>query len=147
MTGIPERKKKTKMALLTVPLNAQLKSRAERRLNRMGMSGADAVEQLYRFIAEYGRMPMTERFVTEDAQPPVTVTRRKGGRGKSADREDCAGFVQRFLTFLSDRGVRCSNPEEFREKVLNCTEYEGVHRTVLMIMQHRAGLIANFFLP
>ncbi|SCC69576.1 hypothetical protein [Kosakonia oryziphila] len=48
MTGIPERKKKTKMALLSVPLDAQLKSRAERRLNRMGMSGAEAVDQLYR---------------------------------------------------------------------------------------------------
>jgi hypothetical protein len=50
-------------AQLTVRLDEQLKKRAELRLEAMGMTATEAVEQLYRFIADHGRMPVTERIV------------------------------------------------------------------------------------
>ncbi len=49
-------------------LDEQLKKRAELRLEAMGMTATEAVEQLYRFIADHGRMPVTERIVTFDIQ-------------------------------------------------------------------------------
>ncbi|EMV3983138.1 RelB antitoxin, partial [Escherichia coli] len=51
MTGFFERKKRAKNAQLTVRLDEQLKKRAELRLEAMGMTATEAVEQLYRFIA------------------------------------------------------------------------------------------------
>ncbi len=68
MTGFFERKKRAKNAQLTVRLDEQLKKRAELRLEAMGMTATEAVEQLYRFIADHGRMPVTERIVTFDIQ-------------------------------------------------------------------------------
>ena len=50
MTGFFERKKRAKNAQLTVRLDEQLKKRAELRLEAMGMTATEAVEQLYRFI-------------------------------------------------------------------------------------------------
>ncbi|MDV5550496.1 type II toxin-antitoxin system RelB/DinJ family antitoxin [Klebsiella pneumoniae] len=58
MTGFFERKKRAKNAQLTVRLDEQLKKRAELRLEAMGMTATEAVEQLYRFIADHGRMPV-----------------------------------------------------------------------------------------
>lgn len=60
MTGFFERKKRAKNAQLTVRLDEQLKKRAELRLEAMGMTATEAVEQLYRFIADHGRMPVTD---------------------------------------------------------------------------------------
>ena len=53
MTGFFERKKRAKNAQLTVRLDEQLKKRAELRLEAMGMTATEAVEQLYRFIADH----------------------------------------------------------------------------------------------
>lgn len=67
MTGLFDRKKRAKSAQLTVRLDEQLKKQVDQRLQAMGMSATDAVEQLYRFIAEHGRMPVQTRVVTSDA--------------------------------------------------------------------------------
>lgn len=74
MTGLFERKKRAKSAQLTVRLDEQLKKRAELRLEAMGMTATEAVEQLYRFIAEHGRMPLQIRIVTEDALPVSPIS-------------------------------------------------------------------------
>lgn len=66
MTELFDRKKRAKSAQLTVRLDEQLKKRAELRLEVMGMTATDAVEQLYRFIAEHGRMPLQAQVVTSD---------------------------------------------------------------------------------
>lgn len=62
----PDHKKRAKTAQLTVRLDEQLKKRAELRLDVMGITATDAVEQLYRYIAEHGRMPLATRVVTTD---------------------------------------------------------------------------------
>lgn len=84
MTGLFERKKRAKNAQLTVRLDEQLKKRAELRLEAMGMTATEAVEQLYRFIADHGRMPVTERIVTFDIQSQrgraLTESRRRCDR-------------------------------------------------------------------
>ncbi|MEY8773177.1 type II toxin-antitoxin system RelB/DinJ family antitoxin [Erwinia sp. ACCC 02193] len=66
MSGLFDRKKRAKSAQLTVRLDEQLKKRAELRMEAMGMTATDAVEQLYRYIAEHGRMPLATRVVTTD---------------------------------------------------------------------------------
>ncbi|HBR4215952.1 TPA: type II toxin-antitoxin system RelB/DinJ family antitoxin, partial [Klebsiella pneumoniae] len=128
----PERRR-TKSAQLTVRLDEQLKKRAELRLESMGMTATEAVEQLYRFIAEHGRMPLQIRVVTEDAPQPAIPDRRHhflSGTGSvqtildntnvrvfydsgetPASGEIRAEVVQRFLTFLAERGVSCSDPQ------------------------------------
>ncbi|MBT8500560.1 hypothetical protein DH20_14465 [Pantoea agglomerans] len=66
MSGLFDRKKRAKSAQLTVRLDEQLKKRAELRMEAMGLTATDAVEQLYRYIAEHGRMPLATRVVTTD---------------------------------------------------------------------------------
>lgn len=61
-----DRAKRSKTAQLTVRLDEQLKKRTELRLDVMGITATDAVEQLYRYIAEHGRMPLATRVVTMD---------------------------------------------------------------------------------
>ena len=88
MTGFFERKKRAKNAQLTVRLDEQLKKRAELRLEAMGMTATEAVEQLYRFIADHGRMPVTERIVTFDIQ-----SQRGRAIALNPALEDFLGFV------------------------------------------------------
>ncbi|MEN4610346.1 type II toxin-antitoxin system RelB/DinJ family antitoxin [Pantoea agglomerans] len=71
MTRLFDRSKRAKTAQLTVRLDEQLKKRAELNLDVMGMTATDAVEQLYRYIAEHGRMPLATRVVTTDV--PFTM--------------------------------------------------------------------------
>lgn len=71
MSGLFDRKKRAKSAQLTVRLDEQLKKRAELNLDVMGMTATDAVEQLYRYIAEHGQMPLATRVVTTDV--PFTM--------------------------------------------------------------------------
>lgn len=85
MTGLFERKKRAKSAQLTVRLDEQLKKRAELRLEAMGMTATEAVEQLYRFIAEHGRMPLQIRIVTEDALPVSPDKRQHAVSGAAAE--------------------------------------------------------------
>ncbi|WP_277886859.1 type II toxin-antitoxin system RelB/DinJ family antitoxin [Escherichia coli] len=136
MTGLFERKKRAKSAQLTVRLDEQLKKRAELRLEAMGMTATEAVEQLYRFIAEHGRMPLQIRIVTEDALPVSPDKRQHAVSGAAAEQalldntnfrvfyasgetpasgEIRAEVVQRFLTFLAERGVSCSDPQRLTE--------------------------------
>ncbi|MEN4545916.1 type II toxin-antitoxin system RelB/DinJ family antitoxin [Pantoea agglomerans] len=71
-----DRTKRAKTAQLTVRLDEQLKKRAELRLDVMGITATDAVEQLYRYIAEHGRMPLATRVVTTD--DPFTAVFSQG---------------------------------------------------------------------
>ncbi|WP_459515097.1 type II toxin-antitoxin system RelB/DinJ family antitoxin [Erwinia amylovora] len=74
MSGLFDRKKRAKSAQLTVRLDEQLKKRAELRMEAMGLTATDAVEQLYRYIAEHGRMPLATRVVTTDDPFAVDLT-------------------------------------------------------------------------
>ncbi|HBY8449067.1 TPA: RelB antitoxin, partial [Klebsiella pneumoniae] len=47
---------------------------------------------------------------------------------------DLPGFLQRFLAFLADRGISCSNPRRFTEKVTEYASHEGPHRLIAMLM-------------
>ncbi|WP_252383518.1 helix-turn-helix domain-containing protein, partial [Escherichia coli] len=47
---------------------------------------------------------------------------------------DLPGFLQRFLAFLADRGISCSNPRRFTEKVTEHASHEGLHRLIAMLM-------------
>lgn len=129
-----ERKKRAKSAQLTVRLDEQLKKRAELRLEAMGMTATEVVEQLYRFIAEHGRMPLQIRIVTEDAPPRSPDERQHAVSGAGdvqalldnantrvfyyasgenhASGEIRAAVLQRFLVFLAERGVSCSDPQK-----------------------------------
>ncbi|EDB6678034.1 hypothetical protein AIB98_10840 [Salmonella enterica subsp. enterica serovar Tennessee] len=136
MTGLFERKKRAKSAQLTVRLDEQLKKRAELRLEAMGMTATEAVEQLYRFIAEHGRMPLQIRIVTEDALPVSPNERQHAVSGAGAEQalldntnvrvfyasglnhapgEIGVAVLQRFLTFLAERGISCSDPQRLTE--------------------------------
>ncbi|HAZ8105702.1 MULTISPECIES: type II toxin-antitoxin system RelB/DinJ family antitoxin [Enterobacterales] len=136
MTGLFERKKRAKSAQLTVRLDEQLKKRAELRLEAMSMTATEAVEQLYRFIAEHGRMPLQIRVVTEDAPQPAIPDRHHhplygAGIQTILDNTNARVFypsgetpvsgkigatvLQRFLTFLAERGVSCSDPQRLTE--------------------------------
>lgn len=66
MAGLFDRNKRAKSAQITVRVDEQLKKRAELRMESLGMTATDAVEQLYRYIAEHGRMPLATRVVTTD---------------------------------------------------------------------------------
>lgn len=85
--------KRAKTAQLTVRLDEQLKKRAELNLVVMGMTATDAVEQLYRYIAEHGRMPLATRVVTTDVP---------SGMGYSGNQ---------VMSFSSDN-LRSENPED-----------------------------------
>ena len=70
MTGFFERKKRAKNAQLTVRLDEQLKKRAELRLEAMGMTATEAVEQLYRYIADHGRIVSSHLTSSHSAAAP-----------------------------------------------------------------------------
>ncbi|HFQ7030048.1 TPA: type II toxin-antitoxin system RelB/DinJ family antitoxin [Yersinia enterocolitica] len=63
----------TKRVMLTVRIDDRLKKQAEANLAQLGLTATDAVTQLYRFIAEHGRMPVTERIVTFDDAHEFTL--------------------------------------------------------------------------
>ncbi|WP_180865156.1 type II toxin-antitoxin system RelB/DinJ family antitoxin [Klebsiella pneumoniae] len=112
MTGFFERKKRAKNAQLTVRLDEQLKKRAELRLEAMGMTATEAVEQLYRFIADHGRMPVTERIVTFDIQS-------QRGRAIALNPADAVTEnTRRFLQSLGAVEVVCCDPAAFEQAVL-----------------------------
>lgn len=112
MTGFFERKKRAKNAQLTVRLDEQLKKRAELRLEAMGMTATEAVEQLYRFIADHGRMPVTERIVTFDIQS-------QRGRAIALNPADAVTEnTRRFLQSLGSAEVVCCDPAAFEQAVL-----------------------------
>lgn len=112
MTGLFERKKRAKNAQLTVRLDEQLKKRAELRLEAMGMTATEAVEQLYRFIADHGRMPVTERIVTFDIQS-------QRGRALTLNPADAVTEnTRRFLQSLGAVEVVCCDPAAFEQAVL-----------------------------
>nr|WP_202034073.1 type II toxin-antitoxin system RelB/DinJ family antitoxin [Klebsiella pneumoniae]QQW55173.1 type II toxin-antitoxin system RelB/DinJ family antitoxin [Klebsiella pneumoniae] len=112
MTGFFERKKRAKNAQLTVRLDEQLKKRAELRLEAMGMTATEAVEQLYRFIADHGRMPVTERIVTFDIQS-------QRGRAIALNPADAVTEnTRRFLQSLGAVEVICCDPAAFEQAVL-----------------------------
>lgn len=112
MTGLFERKKRAKNAQLTVRLDEQLKKRAELRLEAMGMTATEAVEQLYRFIADHGRMPVTERIVTFDIQS-------QRGRAIALNPADAVTEnTRRFLQSLEAVEVVCCDPAAFEQAVL-----------------------------
>ncbi|WP_404378075.1 type II toxin-antitoxin system RelB/DinJ family antitoxin [Klebsiella pneumoniae] len=112
MTGLFERKKRAKNAQLTVRLDEQLKKRAELRLEAMGMTATEAVEQLYRFIADHGRMPVTERIVTFDI-----LSQR--GRAIALNPADAVTEnSRRFLQSLGAVEVVCCDPAAFEQAVL-----------------------------
>ncbi|EMH3789218.1 type II toxin-antitoxin system RelB/DinJ family antitoxin [Escherichia coli] len=112
MTGLFERKKRAKNAQLTVRLDEQLKKRAELRLEAMGMTATEAVEQLYRFIADHGRMPVTERIVTFDIQS-------QRGRAIALNPADAVTEnTRRFLQSLGAVEVVCCDPAAFEQAVL-----------------------------
>ncbi|EPM9915032.1 type II toxin-antitoxin system RelB/DinJ family antitoxin [Escherichia coli] len=112
MTGFFERKKRAKNAQLTVRLDEQLKKRAELRLEAMGMTATEAVEQLYRFIADHGRMPVTERIVTFDIQS-------QRGRAIALNPADAVTEnTRRFLLSLEAMEVVCCDPAAFEQAVL-----------------------------
>lgn len=112
MTGLFERKKRAKNAQLTVRLDEQLKKRAELRLEAMGMTATEAVEQLYRFIADHGRMPVTERIVTFDI-----LSQR--GRAIALNPADAVTEnSRRFLQSLGAMEVVCCDPAAFEQAVL-----------------------------
>ncbi|WP_339353921.1 type II toxin-antitoxin system RelB/DinJ family antitoxin, partial [Klebsiella pneumoniae] len=111
-TGFFERKKRAKNAQLTVRLDEQLKKRAELRLEAMGMTATEAVEQLYRFIADHGRMPVTERIVTFDIQS-------QRGRAIALNPADAVTEnTRRFLQSLGAVEVVCCDPAAFEQAVL-----------------------------
>lgn len=112
MTGFFERKKRAKNAQLTVRLDEQLKKCAELRLEAMGMTATEAVEQLYRFIADHGRMPVTERIVTFDIQS-------QRGRAIALNPADAVTEnTRRFLQSLGAVEVVCCDPAAFEQAVL-----------------------------
>ncbi|HHP1405387.1 TPA: type II toxin-antitoxin system RelB/DinJ family antitoxin [Klebsiella pneumoniae] len=112
MTGFFERKKRAKNAQLTVRLDEQLKKRVELRLEAMGMTATEAVEQLYRFIADHGRMPVTERIVTFDIQS-------QRGRAIALNPADAVTEnTRRFLQSLGAVEVVCCDPAAFEQAVL-----------------------------
>ncbi|MGQ8729725.1 type II toxin-antitoxin system RelB/DinJ family antitoxin [Enterobacter hormaechei] len=112
MTGFFERKKRAKNAQLTVRLDEQLKKRAELRLEAMDMTATEAVEQLYRFIADHGRMPVTERIVTFDIQS-------QRGRAIALNPADAVTEnTRRFLQSLGAVEVVCCDPAAFEQAVL-----------------------------
>lgn len=101
-----------KNAQLTVRLDEQLKKRAELRLEAMGMTATEAVEQLYRFIADHGRMPVTERIVTFDIQS-------QRGRAIALNPADAVTEnTRRFLQSLGAVEVVCCDPAAFEQAVL-----------------------------
>lgn len=61
---------KGKRVMLTVRINEQLKQQAEERMEPLGLTATEAVNMLYRFIAEHGRMPLMERTYTFDYSGP-----------------------------------------------------------------------------
>lgn len=93
-------------------LDEQLKKRAELRLEAMGMTATEAVEQLYRFIADHGRMPVTERIVTFDIQS-------QRGRAIALNPADAVTEnTRRFLQSLGAVEVVCCDPAAFEQAVL-----------------------------
>ncbi|MFL3403232.1 RelB antitoxin, partial [Escherichia coli] len=88
------------------------KKRAELRLEAMGMTATEAVEQLYRFIADHGRMPVTERIVTFDIQS-------QRGRAIALNPADAVTEnTRRFLQSLGAVEVVCCDPAAFEQAVL-----------------------------
>lgn len=174
MSGLFDRKKRAKSAQLTVRLDEQLKKQVDQKLQVMGMSATDAVEQLYRFIAEHGRMPVQTRVVTSDALYEINFAAGKTisfspQNVRSENREDnilrvaqepiakarpeqnnvygdVSGFVRSFLSFLSARGISCSDPLGFEKAASKFAAEEGIHRTVMMTMQKRGGWYGEFVL-
>lgn len=95
---------RNKRVMLTVRLDAELKKNAERHLNALGLTATDAVEKLYMFISEHGRMPLTSRVVTFDLTDPAIAFNPVQGIADEADR---------FLSSLKSEDVVCCDRDTF----------------------------------
>ncbi|EBY5753490.1 hypothetical protein EKL85_21535 [Salmonella enterica subsp. enterica serovar Give] len=93
MTGLFDRNKRAKSAQITVRIDEQLKRRAELCMESFGMTATDAVEQLYRYIAEHGRMPLATRIVTTDVPSEM-------------------GYSDTEVMSFSSGNLRSENPED-----------------------------------
>lgn len=93
--------------VLTIRLNDELKQRAEAKLNPLGLTPTDAVTQLYRFIAEHGRMPVTER--PNPFNEPLPLPPLKG----------ISETAYEFLAKLEQEHICCSSEADFINAVID----------------------------
>lgn len=164
--------KRTKSAQLTVRLDEQLKKRAELNLEVMGMTATDAVEQLYRFIAEHGRMPLQARVVTTDANPfrrlahaaslltvpgadpnavmaDMTEARRADFMQSVMNppgEEAARIFARTFLDFMALNGISCSNRNLFEDALTQRAQEEAKCAAAVTVMQSGNSLGVAFML-
>nr|WP_261643296.1 type II toxin-antitoxin system RelB/DinJ family antitoxin [Erwinia mallotivora] len=98
--------------MVTVRIDEPLKKKADSGLANLNMTATDAVTQLYRFIAEHGRMPVTERIVTFDNSS-------LRGRAIALNPADAVKEMTRqFLLALKSEEVLCCDPAAFDQAVV-----------------------------
>lgn len=170
MFGSIDHTKRAKSAQLTVRLDEQLKRRAELNLEVMGMTATEAVEQLYRFIAEHGRMPLQARVVTTEINPlgrmahaaklltvpgaDANAVMADMAEAQRADfmqnvmnvqgEEAARTFARYFLNFLSNQGVSCSNRNLFEDVVTERARKHGKCAAAVSTMQDAQRMDVSF---